>query len=918
MAKNVFSLALFVFALFNSSLVQAQVLLQENLGSSASDFKLYQQNFSNYQYNNPDSKGQKWLQRWSQFYSSRTDGAGNLVSNQFYINAAQRVATQKTQLGALRASDSTWSPEGPDTLVGSYSSASSHGVARVNCITFHPTDTNTYWVGVAQGGIWKTTNAGKSYTPLNNNLPIIRISDIAVDRNNTDVLYVSVGDYAYFSVALTTDGRKRNTHYGMGVWKTTDGGKSWKATGLSYQQTQRDQSLIRRVFVNPANSSELLAVGISGAYKSIDGGDTWTQTSQEMIWDAEMNESNSNSILMSSGYSSNLKQGKAAIWKSTDFGNTWKKANAPIVATGVVQRVELTISKDSNLCYAVACGMDRGFHSFYVSNNGGTDWTLQADASTAPNILSWGDGRPPNNSGGQGTYDLLVYADRNNPGQVYVGGVNMWGSPDSGKSWDGISYWLRYYGFTPHADQHFMKYNPLDKKYYLCNDGGIFRTDTIKIGSWTATDTTPGYQFPTKWEDVSSGMQITSFYSVATSKNNAGFLAAGAQDNGTFYRDSTGKWRNINGGDGMDCIIDHNDPNTAVVSSQYGNFYITRNGGNSRARYLTNSSSQNYAWTTPVIHHPTNGSFYVGGSSTILEYKNGWLQEMGFFPTATDEPVSAMDIADSNDKYMVVTKRLNYIDNELGEVFLSDNGGLTWRNITANLPDSLYFTSVKMDDRNPGKCWVTCGGFANGMKVFATNDTGKTWQNISNNLPNIPVNCVVQDEYSGNNALYVGTDVGVYYTNDSLSNWILYSKALPNVIVSDLEILNKNRRIYCATFGRGVWSAEVIDTVFAFEKLDTGSVKEPESVEYLNWKNSTFELYPNPNNGTINLNYRTDLQGVWELKLIDVMGRTISEEKVEINSPTGDLQRNFNLLPGLYYLRLSKSGKTKSISFVVE
>ena len=571
MGKFKFASVISLFSIASFSL-SGQVLIQQT-GEAANDFQSYVRQMNDWRGQTPveEQKGSKWIQRWIDFNESRTNAKGALPSNEVFLNEAVKIADEKWQNrdGASRASDSTWYPSGPDTLVPGNTASSSHGVARVNCIEFHPTDPNTYWVGVSQGGIWKTTNSGKSYTPLNNNLPILRISDIEVDPNNPEILYISVGDYAYLSVALNTDGRKRNTHYGLGVYKSVDGGKNWSSTGLSYKMTDFDQSLVRRVYVNPNDSKELVAVGISGVWKSYDAGDNWTQKLNNVMWDLEMNPLNSNSLMATSGWILNLNIGEAKIWKSTDFGENWSSTISNIPVKDTVQRIEVTYSKaDTNYCYAVCCDRARGMYAFYKSTNSGLNWTQQI--KSRPNILEWGEGKA---NGGQGTYDLCIMVDQKDKNKVFTGGVNVWGSPDGGATWNGVSYWLRYYGFTPHADQHFMSYNPLDKKYYVCNDGGIFRTDSILIGDWDSTNI-GGYQFPTKWEDVSSGMQITSFYRLGTSAENPGIVVAGAQDNGTYYKGKNGKWTNISGGDGMDCIVDDVNADNIITTSQFGSFYF--------------------------------------------------------------------------------------------------------------------------------------------------------------------------------------------------------------------------------------------------------------------------------------------------------------------------------------------------------
>ena len=155
-------------------------------------------------------------------------------------------------------------------------------------------------------------------------MPILRISDIAVDKNHPDTLYASVCDYAYIGVALSTDNRKRNTHYGAGLYKSYDGGLTWNPTGLTYQQNQYDCTLIRRTFVNSNNAQELICAGVEGILKSFDGGDTWSKNYNGLIWDFEQNPKNPNTIYASSGYLYNLGIGEPKMMVSHDFGDSWK------------------------------------------------------------------------------------------------------------------------------------------------------------------------------------------------------------------------------------------------------------------------------------------------------------------------------------------------------------------------------------------------------------------------------------------------------------------------------------------------------------------------------------------------------------------------------------------------------------------
>ena len=499
-------------------------VFKSNDSKKSSSFTKLLSEFDEYKHSHDLSKtrGWKWYKRWESHYEQRTPLSGKLADPNIFFTEAKKIQAQKNF--ASKNSNANWMPYGPSELPPSVDQITSHGMGRINCIAFHPTDSATIFVGVAQGGVWKSTNSGASWTPLTDQLPIIRISDIAIDPTNPNTMYISVGDYGYLGISLQSDGRKRHTHYGIGVYKTIDGGNTWTETGLSLSLNTLDESLIRRVMVNPANPQELVAVGISGIYKSYNAGTTWTKKNSSIIWDFEANPKNANTLYASTGYIASLNEGSAGILKSTNFGETWTALTTNIPAQQA-QRVEMAISAtDTNYIYAITCGLDRGFEGFYRSTNAGTTWTKRYSNTSGVNLLGWDNS---SGGGGQGTYDLAIVVDGNNKNKVYVGGINMWGTTDGGATWDGMSYWLPYYGQYLHADQHQFKYNPLNNAYYVSNDGGLYRTDSAIIGSWTSANNDPNYSWPTRWKFIGSGMQISSFYRLSIRKR-FGDIIAGA------------------------------------------------------------------------------------------------------------------------------------------------------------------------------------------------------------------------------------------------------------------------------------------------------------------------------------------------------------------------------------------------------
>lgn len=884
------------------SLAFAQLFKQEASKKPSSILEL-QGEFDEYRQstNLKNTKGWKWYKRWESHVEQRLNGDGSLPDESIFLKEVEKINALKNT--ASKGSSSNWIPVGPSELPPSIDAVTSHGMGRINCIAFHPTDSATIFVGVAQGGVWKSTNSGQSWLPLTDNLPIIRISDIAIDPTNPNTMYISVGDYAYLGVALKTDGRKRHTHYGIGVYKTTDGGVTWNPTGLNLSLNTLDESLIRKVYVNPANSQELVAAGISGIWKSYNGGTTWTNKNTNIIWDMEKNPANANTIYASTGFVLTLNEGDAGIIKSTNFGETWTSLSSG-VPTKNAQRVELAVSNaDTNYVYAITCGLDRGFEGFYRSTNAGATWTKRYN-NTGINLLGWDN--TTGGGGGQGTYDLAIVCDGLNKDKVYVGGINMWGTADGGATWDGMSYWLPYYGEYLHADQHQFAYNKLNNSYFVANDGGLYRTDEPIIGSWNSANSDPNYKWPTRWRFLGSGMQITSFYRLGL-REKFGDIIAGAQDNSTYYKNNN-QWVNMIGGDGMECILHPTDELTLYGSAQFG--YLVRSyDGGLTFDFLGIGGSENSEWTTPFKLEKGNPmNMYAGFENMHFSDDEGSTSvPISNFPKMSNgvgAVISAFDVSDSNSDYIYVAKRVNHQQNEPMKFYVTTNGGQSWQNRTVGLPDSLYCTYITVSDVNPQTAWACFSGFTGGAKVYKTTNAGATWTNISYNLPNIPVNTVVLQKGSANNIVYIGTDAGVYYTYDGVTSWELFSNLLPNVIVSELEIHADSNKIFAATFGRGMWMSDLAD-------VNLGVQQNPIS-------NINFKLYPNKNNGTFNIQASNLTVKTLNLSVINVLGREVYTEQVKLQGNVFTKSYDLKLMPGVYYFRVLSGKYSKVEKFVVE
>lgn len=868
------------------NLLNAQSFFK-NTQPRALTFKEMQLQFADFKKQNDLTKVKGWknFKRWENEMQLHTNTQGEPSHFDTYVNEVTAAANYKSQLMSSGA-PSVWAPTGPNVLPNNLTGYMENGIGRINCIAFHPTNSNTYFVGVAQGGLWKTTNDGASWTPLTDNLPITRISDISIDPANPNTMYISVCDFEYIGFGLFLNGRKRNTHYGIGVYKTTDGGTTWTPTGLTYQLTNGDESLIRKILVNPTNSNELLACGVNGMHKSTNGGTTWTKQLDSLFWDMVQDPVNPNVVYAATGWVMNSNQGDAAIYKSTNFGNTWTKLNTGIPSTGTVQRVKLAIApSDNNYIYALCVDTQNGLYGFYKSTNAGGNWTYIAPAL---NVLDAYTGTGP---GGQGNYDLGLLVHPTQKNTMYVGGVNLWGSTDGAVTFDPIAHWTTSYGPTIHGDIHFIDRQASTGRFFVCSDGGIYRTSNMVIGSFSST-------FTTNWTKLNNGLQVTSFYRLSSSKNAAGRLCAGAQDNGTFYYKG-GNWYTIFGGDGMDNYLDPANNSNVFSSSQYGNFYDSNNDGMSSNYPTTNPNSELCEWTTPIVadyNHP--GVLYIGNENIVKSTDNGstW-NTLSPFPGSNSTEVSALAVSNTHSLILYAARRVRYELSTPGAVFNTNNGGLTWTNITAGLPDSLYFTSIEINETNPCIAYITMAGFSAGRKVYMTTNGGMNWNNISYNLPNLPVNCVKQ--IPGTNNIIATTDVGVYVLYGGTSTWVNNSMGLPNVIVSDIEFNPAVNKAYVSTFGRGIWET---------------SLSILSGINESNNKNIVdFNLYPSLNNGTFTISM-SDREKVEKLEVIDVMGRIVFEKNIDAS----EMQITLNLKSGAYYARLSGAKTIGVKKFILE
>ncbi|HQU70848.1 MAG TPA: proprotein convertase P-domain-containing protein, partial [Calditrichia bacterium] len=572
--------------------------------------------------------------------------------------------------------------------------------------------------------------------------------------------------------------------YSTGVLKSYDRGESWEQTGLDFDLLEG--RWVRELRMDPDDNRVLLAATNTGVFRTEDGGESWTQTlSGASIKDLEFNPGDG-TIVYAAG---------TAFYRSSNGGRNWSRVTSGLPSSTAVQRLAIAVAPGNpNYVYVVA-GDGQGLVGLYRSTNTGQTFGRRSDS---PNILNSSvDG---SGTGSQAWYDLAIAASPADPEKIYVGGINIWSSEDGGVNWNILSHWNYRTQTVPyvHADIHALDFHG-DQLFAGC-DGGL----------WTTPDG------GTTWEDISAGMVTTQFYRIGADRHNPNLVIGGTQDNGTnLWRDD--QWIHVFGADGMEGMIDYSNPLNLYTSYQNGGLMRSRNGGSTFFN-ITNGISGSTGWVTPFAMDPVDPKTLYTCFSDVWKSTNegsNW-QKISNFNVGI---LSTLAIAPSDPQTIYA--------GSVGALYRTRDGGANWIRISDPLPVGRpAMTYVSVSNRDPERIYISFSGFSDGLKVMRSGDGGDTWENISGTLPNIPVNCVVGQQ-SPNDALYIGTDHGVFYRNEDLGDWEPFSTNLPNVIVRELEIHPGSGTLKAATYGRGLWISPLEPAGPIIEHAPPGPFEDP-------------------------------------------------------------------------------------------
>ncbi|OFZ12226.1 MAG: hypothetical protein A3D92_16535, partial [Bacteroidetes bacterium RIFCSPHIGHO2_02_FULL_44_7] len=779
MKKYFFSLFLALLAIlpFGASGQYLDTNWVQLMHDPTSNFYDVQAAFNNYWKDREIVKGRgyKQFKRWEAYMEPRVYPSGDLtLPSQAYTNyqawlasnpspPSQGIANPGGNGGGggtvINSVSGNWSLLGPTGV------PTGGGAGRVNFIRFDPLVSTIIYVGAPDGGLWKSTDNGTSWSTNTDQLALIGCTDIAIHPTNTQIMYLATGD-----------GNAGDT-YSIGVLKSTDGGLTWNTTGLNWAVNLG--RTISRLLINPSNPNIIMAFGSNGIWRSTDAGATWTQPTGTFngIKDAEFKPGDPNTVYAAG----------TSFKRSTDGGVNWTTVTTGL--TGIERMAIAVTPANSAYVYVLASRTsDDGFNAVIRSTNSGASFTTQMAANATNNILGWDNGA---DAGGQGWYDLSIAASPTNANEIYTGGVNIWKSTNGGTSFTLNSHWYGNYSKPyVHADIHDLVYLPGSGTTVLTGcDGGVFRTTNSGAA----------------WSDISSNLAIAQQYKIGLSANSANLLLAGHQDNGT-NRYNAGAWSQVVGGDGMECFIDRTNNNVMYAALYYGAHRRSTNGGTTWTNIVTGIPNGTGAqdWVCAWHQDPvTANTLYAGGRPALYRSTNqgtNW-SALGT-PTGTGNIIDFV-VAPSNNQIIYALK------SGANGVSKSTNGGTSFTAVSTGLPTTVAPTAITVSNIDPNIVFVTYSGYSAANKVFKSTNGGTSWTNISTGLPNLPCNTVVFANATPNDPIYIGTDVGVYY-RDNTSGWIAFNTGLPNVAVRDLEIYYPTSRLRAGTFGRGTWDSDLI------------------------------------------------------------------------------------------------------------
>lgn len=688
---------------------------------------------------------------------------------------------------------------------------------RIDDFAVVETNSRIIYVATASGGLWKTANNGVTWEPIFDDQPASTIGDVAISASHPDIVWVGTGE----------PNNRQSSSWGDGVYKSEDGGRTWKNMGL------RDSHHIGRIVIHPTNPDIVYVAALGhlwgpnkerGLFRTADGGKTWVNTKfideNTGFADVAIDPENPSTLYAAAYQRQRTAYGfsgggpGSGLYKTTDGGETWVRLTSG-VPDGPTGRIGIDIYRSNpSIVYAIIENKNGGV---FRSEDKGLTWKKMSSTNPRP------------------MYYSQIRIDPNNDQRIWALGASMYFSEDGGKTF------RTDYVQEIHGDHHAMWINPVDSGHMIVgSDGGIYFS----------------YDRGQTWDFVNT-IPLGQFYEVGFDMRKPYYVYGGLQDNGSWGGPSAtwtrigitnDEWVRIGGGDGFYTQVDPTDHNTIYAESQDGNVFRfdLRSGESKSLRPQPEQEGERYRfnWNSPILISPHSPQkIFYGGNKLFISRDRGdnWeatidltsqtdrdkLPIMGVVPDA-----STLSRHDGVSFYGTITtisesplkEGVLYIGTDDGLVQVSRDDGKTWKNVTPlppAVPKNTYVSRVEASHHAEGRAFAAFDGHrSDDFKpyVFMTDDFGETWKNISGNLPAGGSLSVVREHHRNPDLLFAGTERGAYLSLDRGLHWTPIKSNLPLVPVDDIAIHVRENDLIFGTHGRSIW---IIDDITPLEHLKT-------------------------------------------------------------------------------------------------
>jgi len=745
--------------------------------------------------------------------------------------AIDQAQQKRAAAKAMRATDksglldSPWELRGP-TNVG----------ARVTDLAVHPSNSSIVYAAMASGGVFKTTNGGTNWNPLFDDQAVLSCGAVALDPQNPERVWLGTGEANASSYSF----------FGMGIYLSEDGGQTWQNKGLS------EGRYIARVVVDPTDgervfaavTGKLFGTGANrGVYRTVDGGDEWERcfalTDSTAAIDLVMNPDDPDLLYVAMwervrGLTYRRSGGPSSgIWRTTDGGDTWHELTNGLPSDADKGRIGVTLcASEPDVLYALYADAGGYYRQVYKSTNGGDSW-FAAGSSVLSNLYS-----------SYGWYFGNVRVDPVNPDNVFVMGVPMYRSANGGDSWFES-------GANMHVDHHAMAFAPSEPdRVYQGNDGGLYYS-TDSGSNWNKLNDQPTNQF----------------YAIAIDELQPHRLYGGTQDYGT-WRTPGGQlddWEHLLGGDGFYCLVDPTNSDIIFAEYQNGGLNKSTNGGDWFSSAMDGVDfGDRINWSMPVVMVQSNPQVMYLGTHRVYRSNN---QGDSWDPISED-----LTGGDQGANFGTITtlaaapsaSSILYAGTDDGRVWRYSPLGAGWVMVSEDLPNR-WVTRVAVDPGNASIAYATFSGLRwdeSEGHVFKTVNGGNQWLDITGDLPEAPVNVLIVDP-DHPHVVFVGTDVGCYFTTNEGATWQVLGDGLPNAPVLDLKLHQPTRTLVAGTYGR---------SMFAMTVPDLSGVEDgiPASTAVIGLAN-----HPNPFNPLTTVSFTLNREQEVSLDVMDVRGRLV-------------------------------------------